>query len=366
MTGQPAPTPSDLDHTPEPGSDAPTAAGAGNGEPWRLDVELLRVIAAVMVVTIHATGDSIRVFEPGVRGVTYWLALLANEASRCSVPVFFAISGWLLLRRPVPDDAGWLRRRVVRLLVPLGAWSVIYIADEVAKGMITGHPAWGSSLSIEPWLTARITQLLVGPGVKHHLWYLYFAIAITLVVWLVQATRLDRRDSTAYAVAALALIVPVGTALAFGERVSWLSVIWALGYTALGYVLMESVPRKRLAVGLYTGCTALLVALTAVIGYDTWPANNASLLVAGATVGLIWMVLGVSVPVRWSRTLRTLGSLTLGIYLVHPLVLDVVRMATLPDGPLAGCRRWRGSRCCGPAASRCRWRSPGRGIDPVG
>jgi surface polysaccharide O-acyltransferase-like enzyme len=31
-----------------------------------------------------------------------------------------------------------------------------------------------------------------------------------------------------------------------------------------------------------------------------------------------------------------LGTLTLGVYLVHPLMLDVVRVAALPGRPLGG------------------------------
>ena len=73
-------------------SPAPSAQDAGHradvGRPadtWRYDLDLIRAIAAVMVVTIHATDADIVLGEKLATGRAYWLALGLNATSLCAV-----------------------------------------------------------------------------------------------------------------------------------------------------------------------------------------------------------------------------------------------------------------------------------------
>ncbi len=301
----------------------------------RADLELLRVIAMVMVVTIHATSGSILIGERTGAGVTYWIALAANEASRCAVPVFFAVSGWALLRRDGPWDDAWLWRRVTRLGVPLLVWSGVYLLEEAVRGIVVGATPWAAAGSPGAWLTARFVQFVDGHGDRAHLWYLYAAIAIAVVVWLIGAARGRQGRAAPYLIACLALIVPVGLAEALGSTARWADVAWSLGYTALGFWLIEQRPRRWVGAALYLVGVIVMIGLTALFGYDTWPTAYASPFVVTATVGLIWLVQGVTVPERWVAMVISLGSLSLGVYLVHPLMLDVVRTLMLTGWPLA-------------------------------
>ena len=71
----------------------------------RYDIDALRIMAAVMVLTIHVTSVFISIPErAGTQGAAYWMALLANLVSVSAVPVFFAISGWALMSRPRAAD----------------------------------------------------------------------------------------------------------------------------------------------------------------------------------------------------------------------------------------------------------------------
>ena len=302
----------------------------------RLDLDALRIIAAVMVVTIHSTQGFIVLGETTHDlGPAYWIALVANGLSRCGVPIFFAVSGWLLLRREIPDQAGWLWTRVVRLGVPLLVWSAIYIVAEWLRGEIVGVPAW-NLLGRRDWLLARITQVVADDGVRTHLWYLYFAIAVAIAIWLVQGARLEHRDRRAYALAAVALILPMGLARMLDVSYGWMTLGWSLGYTALGYVLISSQPRRGLAALSFVVCGTLVVVLNGLLGNETWPGAYQSPLVLGSTIGVVWLVSGRRIPDRWRSTVMVLGALTLGVYLVHPLMLDIVRIAALPGRPLGG------------------------------
>lgn len=303
----------------------------------RDDIDLLRVIAAVMVLTIHSSSAVIFAAQDAPIGGTYWLAVILNASSRCAVPVFLAISGWLLLRRPVPDQAGWLRSRVARLGIPLIAWSAIYLVEEVAKGGLTGNPPFRTSAQLQAWLIDRTTDFLAGPGVRTHLWYLYVAIAVTVVVWVAQASSLRRREPAVVALAAVALILPFGIAGMAREAIWWgAATVWAVGYTALGYVVFERRIPRVAALILYVAGVAGIVVAVRVAGYDTWSSSYPTPMALAATAGLLGLLIGVRVPAPLSHPLRVLGSLTLAFYLVHPLVLDVFRTMMLPNGALDG------------------------------
>jgi uncharacterized membrane protein len=93
----------------------------------RVDVELARVVAIVMVITIHVAAGAIAMgLAAHSQSGTYLAAIALNAFSRPGAPVFLAIAGWALLkRRPVSDEDVWLGRRMIRLLVPLGLWGLL-------------------------------------------------------------------------------------------------------------------------------------------------------------------------------------------------------------------------------------------------
>lgn len=315
----------------------PAAAGADaipaalSSASLRADVELIRVAAAAMVVTIHSTAGTIVAAQAaGSNGIAYQVALIANEASKPAVPIFFAISGWLLLRRQGLDGE-WLRRRVSRIALPLVFWSITYALDSVIVAAATGRRLWSSQEGFSHWVSGEVALALAGPGTRDHLWYLYFALALTVAIWLLRA---DVRSGPRYAVAASALIVPAAIARAFGTTVSWNTFGWAIGYAALGYWVLERRPKPTAGWSCYLAVTSVLVVITSGFGYDSWPSTYESPLIVVATIGLL-LALPASSRIASAPYVPAAGRLTLGVYLVHPLVLDGIRLASRPGGWLA-------------------------------
>ena len=302
----------------------------------RLDVELLRIISIAMVVAIHSMAPTIVLAQKtGQTGFAYWLALVANEVSRPGVPVFFAIMGWVLLRRPTAGDPVWLRDRFLRLAVPLLVWSIIEAADAVVMANLTGVALWPKG---KPgvWLGDQLVRILAGPGTRTSLWFMYYALAMTVAIWLVAAARPAVAGfRTAYAAIGAGLVLAFGLAAAFKVSLSWETFGWTLGYAALGVVLIETPAKRRWAGALAFGVGAgLTVAGIAWRGYDTWPSLYFSPAVLLATVGVLVAVAGTAVPERWAALVTKLGALTFGVYFVHPLFLDVMRLASRNGGPL--------------------------------
>ncbi len=126
------------------------------------NIELLRVISCILVVCIHVSNVYSRGYGE-VSGGTYLFSLLTNCFSRVAVPVFFMISGYLLL-----DENVSLRKsihRVIHTIIVLVFWSVLYYFWNIAY--------WDDRYDF--------TAMFEDP-VKKHLWFLYAILGMYIAL----------------------------------------------------------------------------------------------------------------------------------------------------------------------------------------
>jgi surface polysaccharide O-acyltransferase-like enzyme len=133
----------------------------------------LRVIATIGVIFIHVSSD----YAPASGSISlydFWVGNFFDSASRFSVPVFVMLSGALLL----PKDYGisiFLKKRLLRLVVPFIFWSLIYILYSFILKLHQGaHPGF-----IE---TARNIFVQLRDGSSRHFWYIYMIIGVYLFI----------------------------------------------------------------------------------------------------------------------------------------------------------------------------------------
>jgi surface polysaccharide O-acyltransferase-like enzyme len=309
---------------------APTASESGSR--GRVDIEILRIVAAAMVVTIHLTS----ILHLPDHSVAWWIGIVGNMASRSCVPIFFAVAGWAMLSRPAhADEVGWLLKRLRRLMIPLLLWDVVYIGVEF---VLAQHNHWdiGFPGHIRWWLAQEATRTIVGPGTSSQLWFLYYLIPVTAALWLVRVAPQaisDRRTRTAFYCTAAALIVPFGLSGSFFDGPSWVPFGWALACAVAGFVILSTPPLRLWASAiLFVGATAALVVAALSIGYDRWTMAYPGPLVLAQTIGMIGLARGVRLPQRWQSTVIALGKLTFGVYLVHLVFLQAFGM-TIYEAP---------------------------------
>ncbi len=294
----------------------------------RLDIEAMRILAAVLVITIHVTSGFISGPEQThVYSNTYWVALLANMGSRCAVPVFFAISGWALIARSRQAiESAWLARRLKRLLVPLLVWDAVFVVSAWIVAQANGTALWAGDSGPIGWLLREAAGIAFGPGTGPHLWFMYYLVPLTIVLWLVQVAPAaigDPRERRTVGIAAAGLLLPYGVVGLFGATLSWSVFGWALGYAVLGYVLIEVDPPGRWLSGtLYIGATVALVVAERLVGYNQWEMAYPGPLVLVQTIGLIGLARSLHVPVRWDGLVTATAKLTFGVYLVHLLFVQ--------------------------------------------
>lgn len=149
--------------------------------PW---LDNIRVFACILVVASHIVGQFFvsPPFTPD--NETFAWASFYTVLVRVSIPLFFMISGALLL--PVRATTGqFLKKRFTRVLLPFLLWSAFYTVFPWAYETLTGdsfHTIFPLSRAT-PDLASMGTNLLLIPlkfSVGIHLWYLYVLMGLYL------------------------------------------------------------------------------------------------------------------------------------------------------------------------------------------
>ncbi len=219
-----------------------------------------------------------------------------------ALPMFMAFLLYFALLSGENRAAGTnTRSRAARLLVPWLAWSAIYAVAKIADAIVSGTPL---SSEFRSWM------LLTGPSI--HLWFLPFAFVIAWVLAFI--TRNGREMLNGWHIWGLFLLAQVGcylllTNYSFGRPFQqWLFVLPACFLGLMLYMAMGD--RTRLLLVWVT--TAIAYFLAHALG---WEHGALQMLIAAALC-----VLALSVHMPAAPLTKLLADVSLGIYLVHPMI----------------------------------------------
>jgi surface polysaccharide O-acyltransferase-like enzyme len=131
-------------------------------------LDCIRVVAALMVISIHVSAN---VFYPFKEG---WLfSVIVDSFSRCAVPLFFMLSGYFLLNRKDYSIKDFIFKRFSRILIPFFMLCIIY---KIVKG-------WS--------LSEFVLNVFVNSPFEYHLWYVYAIIGIYAFIPLINKVFLS-------------------------------------------------------------------------------------------------------------------------------------------------------------------------------
>ena len=132
-------------------------------------IDYMRVFAMCCVVFMHAASSSLRMYL----GSANWMVLnVVTSLAFCSVPLFFMISGGLMLNSPKTADISYLlKKRIPKLIVPLAVYSAVSAVwlDFLADG----------SYSLYGWYQV-MKKSLDGP-IMAHFWFMYTLIGMYII-----------------------------------------------------------------------------------------------------------------------------------------------------------------------------------------
>lgn len=203
--------------------------------------DLLRCLAIYLVVGLHTLGGVI--VKGSLLETSLWnVCNVMNLLGRMGVPLFFMLSGFLLLSDPrTADPLPFYRRRLRRLLVPFLFWDAVCF---VLRGLMEEGRGFGLKL----FLTELVQQ-----GSDYHLWFIYQIAALYLLAPFLRMIVERAERKALWVLLGVVLFVPSVLRLVnILQPFLWFSPFRApiegyAGFFLLGYLLGtgEYAPRTR-------------------------------------------------------------------------------------------------------------------------
>jgi surface polysaccharide O-acyltransferase-like enzyme len=320
-------------------------------------IDMLRVLSMISVVFLHTAAGSLRA---DIGSSVWHFSNVITALMSTSVPIFFMISGAVLLGNPKTADIGYtLRHRLPKVLVPFLVWSLVAVAYYAALSFHSnGTVDYAAAVKRLAGITSQPTTV--------HLWFMYVLIPLYILSPILKklVDAMDRR-MVCYVLILWVLFSSVFPTLAallpshfksfftFNGSFNLNFLTGYAGYFLAGYYLMNYEGRvsKKLL-------TIIILADTLLISMGTWWKTISAgeyTEVFKSYSKIFMLVLSVAIFMLAkelfkdrrlgrlaSSAVRVLSGLSFGIYLVHNLLVDLIsRIIGLWPAPsitvLVGC-----------------------------
>ncbi|MBQ1298473.1 acyltransferase family protein [Candidatus Saccharibacteria bacterium] len=306
--------------------------------------DTLRIIAMISVIFVHVSAQNWYAVDIFSRDWTVFNFF--DSLSRFGVPIFVMISGALFLRKDQPIEKIY-KKNILRLVVIFFAWSLIYVLYQFFVQKDVTSPS------------IFISRLLKGP---YHLWFLFMIIGLYMITPFLRKIVVDKKLTKYFLLLALifAFILPksidligIKFPLAY-ETIEYMNkklglVIGYSGYFVLGYVLSTiKIPKKTEYILYILGFIGFLVTFIATCLLSRYENSPDPLFYGNLTLNVLVTSIAIFVffkkhfhkikNKKTEKTILFLSKCSLGIYLVHVLILfvldDVFNINTLSFNPI--------------------------------
>lgn len=297
-----------------------TMATAPEAHSARFDV--LRVSACLAVILLHLSA-TIALDREFIWSAGWYVSVMADAATRWCVVGFIMLSGALLLNpeKHVRPNEFWTKR-LHRLLPALIVWPAIYLA-------------WRYLFWKEPLTPALIVHDLLAGRPYIHLYFLFLIAGLYLVTPLLATSIRDLSSAQLRQailiigfLAVAANLFDVHTSSAFTMFVPYLAYYLAGWYCVR---VREKQPRRYVPIigGTIAVMTVTSVYLVSTLGLDNrwsfYPFEDFSPTGIVLAITVFTFILHGRISPRIEALAQPLSPLTLGVYLAHPIVVELLR-----------------------------------------
>lgn len=281
-------------------------------------ISLLRILATLSVIIIHVAAPLVMKYGK-ISNFDWNAANFYDSISRYSVPVFFMISGSLLLGREF-EISDFLKNRLGKIIPPFLFWSLFY---SLFGRYVFHHEAFNVIKVVKD----------IFYGSKYHLWFVFALIGVYLISPIFQKwINFSKKNDILYFliiwVITLFLTIP-GVAIYFPKiNLSYFSGF--LGYFVLGFYLKKHVKNQNWISWLLI---VIGVLITIFGTYFMTGKNNEfydyfyeylCLNALMVSIGVFMLFNTVeNINNKMKPIVSKLNECSFGIYLIHPLVLNI-------------------------------------------
>jgi surface polysaccharide O-acyltransferase-like enzyme len=270
--------------------------------------DFVRAAACILVVLLHSAGPFI-----DIHAAWYSMPAMLESVSRCSVPLFFMLSGYLYLSTDKAVNPKLAFSKVLRGLIPLAFYTVIYLCLDWRRGYPIENP-------------------LVHPAF-YHLWFLYMIPVVVLILTLIRPSNIEPIFGLSIVVALLLFcaegfqvaFAPTGFTVIYGAAVY---LLYALG----GFYLwrLPALPSAGVASALVFAAAAILISIFTLAASARTGALDSRFYTYDSMLVIIESFAAGYALKAWGTTPASaapaafISNHSLGIYCLHPLFLDIV------------------------------------------
>ncbi len=297
-------------------------------------VDYLRLIATFSVVFLHSAAPLLKKYHELPE--EYWMTgNIYDSLVRMCVPLFFMISGLLLLGKSEPLKV-FFSKRMDKVLVPLIAWSLIYVFWEA-------YYEGSETISFSSFY-----NIFLAPA-YYHLWYLYAIIGIYLFLPILRVIigKADRNLLHYYLLLwfVAVAIIPIGENITeVSSKIDLFSISGYSGYLVLGFLLGKMDITKKLAISAIfifiisvtvtaTGTYFLTVENDGVFSEYFYGYMTPNVILMSASMFILTKYFISKVDAfasdRMLSILKSFSSASFGIYLIHPVFLYLLEEGDL-------------------------------------
>ena len=287
----------------------------------------------IMVIILHAAAPIL--YRLNKVPLSEWMTgNIYDSLMRACVPIFFMISGYLLLSKDEPIS-DFLKKRASKIIIPLAFWSIFYLLWKIYFE--------GFKLSFASGLLSAIFA-----PTYFHLWFVYSIAGLYLAIPIIRKfTKSATNSQLLYFVAiwffTCSLLPLIEKSLHIKSRYDLFMFGGYLGYMVLGQLLGRLQYRNKhatFAFALILLCWAVTASGTHYLslGKGTFTDSfygyfaPAVALAAAAQFVLFKHLFTAYTPNEngvLSRVIVSLSTLSFGIYLIHGFYLTALRMGLL-------------------------------------
>jgi len=293
-------------------------------------INKLRILAVYSVVTAHVA--TYLAMDSEAFTFSWWVGGWLFYLGHASIPIFVMISGALLLDDARRESAGqFYRRRLYRVGIPLVVWTVVYLAVRVFVD--------GERLAV-----GRAVALILSADPYYHLWFLYMIFGLYLITPALRTFVRHRTHRERLGVIVIGLLFAnayfqADVLLWDNKRSIFTMFLPYIPYYLCGYELRRIDPRK--IPSRYLILAVVVSALYLAAFFEVFMEREGGIgvrylfdffspPVVFLSIGIFWAAYlrdAAAKPLAGFRktSLEWVASATLGIYVLHPLVLDILR-----------------------------------------
>ena len=276
--------------------------------------DILRVISMIMVIIIHIANVYCRSFGM-ISTKSYLISLIFNTICRVSVPIFFMISGSLLLDRSFNKEK--YLKRVLKYVILIVVWDIIYLVWEYFYLGVTYD---------------KLYMLIFDPY-RAHLWFLYTILVLYAIQPLLKLI-MDKSNNI-IKISLLIIWFLLSLASMLNPYVAKFFTIFSyIGYFIIGKYLYDFI--KKFDLRKYS--LSLILIMIFCYSISIWMNYSLSIslnqfynlffayrtpFIMISSFALYVLIISNYRKDSLNKLVTGLSDLSLGVYLIHGIFLDV-------------------------------------------